>query len=322
MGNTSAGIVLALLSQVVSTAAVAQTYPSKALRIIIPFAPGGPTDIMGRIAAERLNRTLGVPVIADNRPGAGGNIGGRQCAKSPPDGYTLCMITPSAPIAVSMVKDLGFDPVTDFAHITLIANLPSLLTAHPSLPVRTVNDLIAFAKARPDQLVFSSAGNGTSPHMMMELFKTMTGVRMTHVPYKGLAMAVMDQVSGQIPVAFNTAISVVPHIQTGRLRGIATSSRERFPLLPDLPSVDESGVKGFDGGAWQGIVLPAKTPREIVMKLYGELQPMLASAETKEKFLAQGAMPSGMKPEEFAAFMKGETEKWARVAKAAGIRPE
>ena len=153
-------------------------------------------------------------------------------------------------------------------------------------------------------------------------FDVVAGIRLTHVPYKGLAMAVMDQVSGQIPVAFNTAISVVPHIQTGRLRGIATSSRERFPLLPELPSVDESGVKGFDGGAWQGIVLPAKTPREIVMKLYGELQPMLASAETKEKFLAQGAMPSGMKPEEFAAFMKGETEKWARVAKAAGIRPE
>lgn len=300
-------------------AALAQAYPSKPVRMIIPFLPGGPSDFMGRMAAERLTKAWGVQVIADNRSGAGGNIGAEQCAKSPPDGYTLCTMTVSHTVSLSILRNPGYDPVRDFSHVTLMANLPSLLTVHPSLPVRNVKELVAFARARPGQLTFSSAGIGTSPHMMMELLKWMAGVDMAHVPYKGLAAAILDQLSGQIPCSFNTAITALPHVKSGKLRAIATSTKERFPPLPDLPSVHESGLPGFEGGSWQGLVMPARTPREIVMKIYHELAPMLKSAETREKFLAQGAFPSGIEPEQFTAFVKRETEKWAKVAKAANV---
>ena len=315
-------VVFCACAWIACTAAFAQAYPAKPVRIIIPFAPGGPTDIMGRLAADRLTKAFGVQVIADNRPGAGGNIGWQQCARAAPDGYTLCMVTPGLAIAPSIYRKPGYDALTDFAYVTLMAMLPSVLTAHPSLPVRNVKDLIALAKARPGQLSYSSAGIGTSTHMMMELFSTMAGVAMVHVPYKGLALAVADQISGEIPVAFNTAITVVPQIRAGRLRGIATSSTARFPLLPELPSVDESGLKGFDGGTWQGIVMPARTPQAIVTRIYGELAPMLKSPETRESFLAQGAFPSGMPPEEFAAFVERETRMWAKVAKAARLVPQ
>jgi tripartite-type tricarboxylate transporter receptor subunit TctC len=314
--------VLAFIATVAASAAHAQAYPSKPLRIIIPFAPAGPTDFMGRIVAERLTRTLGVQVIPDNRPGAGGNIGFQQCARAPADGYTLCMMTPGAPIAPSLYKKVGFDLTTDFTYVTLIAELPSVLTVHPSLPVRSVKELIAVAKARPGQLSFSSAGVGTSTHMMMELFKSMAGVDMVHVPYKGLALAVADQISGEIPVSFNTAITVLPQIKSGRLIAIATSSKQRFPPLPQLPSVDESGLKGFEGGTWQGLVMPAKVPRAIVDRIYSDLAPMLKAPETRETFLAQGAFPSAIPPEEFARFIALETQKWAKVAKAAGLTPE
>ena len=299
----------------------AQTYPAKPVRFIVPFPPGGPTDIMGRMAAQRLTEAWGVQVVADNRGGAGGNIGSELCAKSPPDGYTICMLTVAQSMSPGIYPRLPFDPLKDFAPVTLMATLPSLLMAHPSLPVKNVKELVALAKAKPGMLPYASTGNGTSPHMLMEMLKWMAGVDMVHVPYKGLAPALLDQISGQIQVGFNTSISVVPHIASGKLRGIATSTKERFPLLPDLVSVDET-IKGFEGNSWQGLVMPAKTPRNIVMKVYNDLVPMLRSAETAEKFLAQGAIPSGMEPESFAAFVKNETEKWAKVAKATGVMAE
>jgi len=298
----------------------AQGYPAKPIRFIIPFPPGGPTDLMGRTAADRLARAWNVQVIADNRAGAGGNIGTELCAKSPPDGYTICMMTVAQTISPAVYKKLGFDPMKDFSHITLMAMLPSMLTTHPTLPVKTVKDVVALAKTSPGQLTYASTGNGTSPHMLMEMFSAMSGVKMVHVPYKGQAPAVVDQIAGQIQLAFNTAATVLPYVQSDKLKPIAISTRQRFPPMPNLPTVEEGGIKGFDASSWQSVVMPANTPREIVVKAYQELSAMLKSQEVRDRFLAQGAISSGMPPEEFTAFVKSEMEKWAKVAKFANLR--
>ncbi len=298
----------------------AQNYPAKPLRFIIPFPPGGPTDLMGRTAADRLAKAWNVQVVADNRAGAGGNIGTELCAKSPPDGYTICMMTVAQTISPAVYKKLGFDPIKDFSHITLMAMLPSMLTTHPTLPVKTVKDVVALAKNSPGQLTYASTGNGTSPHMLMEMFSAMSGVKMVHVPYKGQAPAVIDQIAGQIQLAFNTAATVLPYVQAGKLKPIAISTRERFPPMPNLSTVEEGGIKGFDASSWQSVVMPANTPREIVAKVYQELSAMLKSQEVRDRFLAQGALASGMPPEDFVGFVKREMDKWAKVAKFANIR--
>ena len=300
----------------------AQTYPAKPVRFIIPFPPGGPTDIMGRLASQRLTEAWGVQVVADNRAGAGGNIGAELCAKSPPDGYTICMMTVAQSISPSVYPRLGFDPLQDFAPVTLMATLPSLLMVHPSLPVKNIRELAALAKAKPGILTYASTGNGSSPHMLMEMFKWMAGVNLVHVPYKGAAPAIIDQISGQIDVAFSTAIAALPFVQQGKVRAIAVSTKERFPPLPDLPTVEQGGVKGFEGSSWQGVVMPARTPRDMVAKVHAELAKMLKSADMKEKILQQGGFASGNSPEEFSAFIKNEIDKWAKVAKAAKIRIE
>jgi tripartite-type tricarboxylate transporter receptor subunit TctC len=277
---------------------------------------------MGRLAAQRLTEAWGVQVVADNRAGAGGNIGAEMCAKSPPDGYTICMLTVAQSISPSIYPKLGFDPLKDFAHVTLMATLPSLLMVHPSLPVKNVKELVALAKAKPAILTYASTGNGTSPHMLMEMFKWMAGIDLVHVPYKGASPAIIDQISGQIDVAFSTAIAALPFVQQGKVRAIAVSTRDRFPPLPDLPTVDQGGVKGFDGSSWQGVVMPANTPRDMVVKVNAELAKMLKAPEMKEKILQQGGIASGNSPEEFSAFIKSETEKWAKVAKAAKVKLE
>ena len=310
------GLALALITG----AAVAQGYPAKPVRFIIPFPPGGPTDIMGRLAGDTLSKAFNVQYIADNRGGAGGNIGTELCAKAPPDGYTICMMTIAQAISPGIYRKLPFDPVKDFAHITLMAQLPSLLTVHPNFPAKNVKELIAIARSKPGQIAYSSTGNGTSPHMLMEMFSAMSGVKMVHVPYKGQAPAVVDQIAGQIQLAFNTAATVLPYVQAGKLKAIAISTRERFPPMPNLSTVEEGGIKGFDGSSWQSVVMPANTPREIVAKVYQELSTMLKSQEVRDRFLAQGAISSGMPPDEFVAFTKREMEKWAKVAKFANIR--
>lgn len=302
------------------SSALAQNYPAKPLRMIIPFPPGGPTDLMGRMAADRLSRSLGVQVTPDNRGGAGGNIGFELCAKSPPDGYTVCMMTVAQSISPGIYRKLGYDLSKDFSYITLMASLPSMLTVHPNLPVRNVKDLVTLAKRQPGQLIYASTGNGTSPHMLMEMFKYLAGVDMVHVPYKGQAQSVIDQISGQIQVAFNTAVTVLPHVKLNKLKPVAISTKERFPPMPDLQTVEEGGVKGYDGSSWQGVVMPAGTPREFVARIYQELATMLKAPDTREKFLAQGALASGMQPEEFMAFVMREAEKWSKVAKAAKVQ--
>jgi len=300
--------------------ALAQAYPAKPIRMIIPFPPGGPTDLMGRMAADRLSKGLGVQVIPDNRGGAGGNIGFELCAKSPPDGYTLCGMTVAQSISPGIYRKLGYDLSKDFTFVTLMATLPSMLTSHPSFPAKNVKDVIAVAKSRPGQIIYSSTGNGSSPHMLMEMFKWTTGVNMVHVPYKGQAQSVIDQISGQIQLAFNTAVTVLPHVKEGKLKPIAISTKERFPPMPELQTVAEGGVKDYDASSWQGVAMPAGVPREIVARVYQELAAMLKAPETRERFLAQGAFASGMPPEEFTAFVKREAEKWAKVGKAANVR--
>jgi tripartite-type tricarboxylate transporter receptor subunit TctC len=300
----------------------AQSYPAKPVRFIVPFPPGGPTDILGRVVATRLAEAWAVPVVADNRPGAGGNIGTEQCARSPADGYTICMLSIAQTISPSIYPRLAFDPARDFAHVTLLATLPSLLVVHPSLPARNVKELVGLARVRPGALSYASGGAGTSTQLLMEWLKLEAGINIVHVPYKGSGPALMDQISGQIEVAFTTIIAVLPYIQAGRLRAIAVSTRERFPTLPAVPAVAESGLKDFDGGSWQGIVMPAGSPRDALSKVSLDLTKMLRSPDTREKILAMGGITLGNSPEEFSVFVRTEMEKWAKVVKAAGIRSE
>lgn len=311
---------LVALTAVPCMAAHAQQYPVKPVRFIIPFPPGGPTDLMGRMAAERLSKAWGVQVVPDNRAGAGGNIGTDLCAKSAPDGYTICILTVAQSISPAIYSKLPFDPLKDLTPVTLMATLPSLLTVHPALPVKTVKELVALAKSKPGELSYASTGNGTSPHMMMEYFKVLTGVNVVHIPYKGQAPAVIDQISGQVQLAFNTAITVLQHVHAKQLKAIAVSTKQRFPAMPELPTVDESGVKGFEGSSWNGIVVPVGTPKEVTARIYQELTTMLKAPETREKLLGQGAIAGGGTPEEFAAYMKSEIEKWTKVAKFAKVK--
>src|SRR5688572_31459713 len=314
-------IVAALACMLVASAgALAQQYPAKPVRVIIPFPPGGPTDIIGRMVADILTKTYGVQFVADNRAGAGGNIGMEACAKAPPDGYTVCIMTVAQAISPALYKKLPFDPVKDFAHVTLAAQLPSMLTVHPSLPVKSVKELVALAKTKPGQMSYASTGNGTSPHMLMEMLKSMTGIDVVHIPYKGQAPAVLDQISGQVQLGFNTAIGVIPQVKQGRLRGIAISTRERFPAMPELPSVEEAGVKGFDGGSSNGIVMPAGTPQDIVNRIHAPIVAELRSPAGREQLLKNGALAGGGSPAEFADIIKAETAKWAKIAKFAKIQ--
>jgi tripartite-type tricarboxylate transporter receptor subunit TctC len=312
---------VSILALWVATAA-AQPYPSKPVRFIIPFPPGGPTDIVGRLVAERLSRNWNVQVVADNRPGQGGNIGTEQCARAPADGYTMCMISIAQSISPAIYPKLGFDPVRDFAHVTLLATLPSLLVVHPSLPVKSVPELIALAKAKPGALNYASGGGGTSSHLLMEMFNQQAGISTVHVTYKGTGPAIVDQLSGRIELAFSTAIAVLPYLQSGKLRALAVSTRERLPTLREVPTIAEAGLPNFDGGSWQGIVMPAGTPREYVDALSAELAKILHAPDMKERILGMGGIPLGNTPEEFAAYMKTEEEKWAKVVKAAKLGTE
>ena len=302
-------------------AAHAQTYPTKPIRMVLPFPPGGTTDILGRVAAQKLTEALGQQVIPDNRPGASGNIGTEQVAKAPPDGYTL-VTAPGSTLTIhpSLYAKLGFDPLKDFAPVTIIAAVPNLLVVHPSLPVRTVKELIALAKARPDQLNYASTGAGQSTHLSMELFKSMAGVKITHVPYKGSAPAVTDLIGGHVSLMFDNMPSALPHAKAGKLRGIAVSTLKRAAVTPELPTVAESGLPGFEVNVWFGVLAPAGTPRDIVQRLHGVLVKALQSPDVRERLSTQGAEPVGNTPEQFTAQMKADLVKWAKVVKAANIK--
>ena len=314
---------VACLFAVHAAAALAQPYPSKPVRIVVPFPAGGTTDILAREVAQRLTQTLGQPFVVDNRPGAGGNIGAELVAKSPADGYTFLMGTVGThAINASLYSRMPYDHVRDFAPVILVAGVPNVLVVNPSVPVHSVQELIAYAKANPGKLNFASSGNGTSIHLAGELFKVMTGVQMSHVPYKGSAPALADLVGGQVQLMFDNLPSSLQLIKGGKLRPLAVTSAQRSSALPDLPTVAEAGLPGFEATSWFGLLAPAGTPPDVIAKVNGEVATWLASPEAKDKLASLGAIAAGGSPEDFAHHIAAETAKWQKVVKASGARVE
>jgi len=312
-----------LLATISGLPVAAQTYPTKPVRIVAPYAPGGTLDVVTRMISQRLTETLGQQFVVDNRSGAGGIIGSDLVAKSPPDGYTIVMGNVSThAINVSLYPKHPFDPVKDFSPITQTVLLQMALVVHPSLPVTSVKQLIALAKARPGSLNYASGGIGTSQHLAAELFKSMTSTDMRHVPYRGNAPAIVDLLGGHVVLIFDNLASVLPHIKSNRLRAIASTSARRTALMPELPTVAESGLTGYEVIGWHGLFAPAGTPREIVHRLSTEVARMLATSDMRNQLSSQGVEPVGSTPEQFAAFQKSEMIKWAKVIKISGAKAE
>ncbi|SRR5687767_7512450 len=302
--------------------AAAQGYPVKPVRVLVGFPPGAGVDITTRLVTPRLAEALGQQFIVDNRAGAAGNIAAEIAAKTPPDGYTLLFA--SAPIAMSqaLYKNLTYNLERDFEPIGLIASAPFVLVVHPSVPAKSMKEFIAFAKARPGQLSFASTGSGGTPHLAMEMFKSQAGINMVHIPYKGTPQAVSDIMSGQVQVMFGNTLSVLPLVKAGRLRALAMSGAKRSAAAPEIPTVAESGMPGFEASTWFGIFAPSGTSREIVNRLNGELVRIVASADTRSRLLEQGAEPVTNTPDQFRAFVKGEIAKWGKVVQAVGVKLE
>jgi tripartite-type tricarboxylate transporter receptor subunit TctC len=289
---------------------------------VVPQSAGASTDLTARLIGQKLNVVLGQPVIVDNRPGAGSIIGTDLVAKATPDGYTLLVVASSITLNPTLHKDLPFDPVWDLAPITQLSSFPNMLVVHPAVPVKTVKDLIALAKAKPGGINYGSSGTGTGTHLSAELFKYMTGVEMVHVPYKGGGPAVQALLGGQVQLNFATIVSVLPHVRGGKLRAVAVTTAKRSPSAPDVPTIAESGVPGYDHGPWNGFLAPAKTPRTVIGRLNEEVVRILHTPETRAVFNNEGAEPVGNKPEEFGAIIRDETAKWAKVIRAAGIKAD
>jgi tripartite-type tricarboxylate transporter receptor subunit TctC len=314
-------VLLALLG-VAAPGVLAQNYPAHAIKLVVPSSPGGGTDIVGRILAQKLSEQLGQQVVVDNRAGAGTIIGNDAVAKSAPDGYTLLMGLSTLAINPSMYAKLPYDALRDFAPISQAVSSPNILTLHPSVPAKTVKELIALAKARPGSLTFGSAGMGTSPHLSGELFKTLARIDMVHVPFKGSGQSVISQLAGEIAANFPSVPTAMPYIKAGRLRGLGVTTLKRAQALPDVPSIAEAGLPGYEATQWFGLLAPAGTPRSIVDRLYQESSRALRSADVKERMTAEGLEVVGGTPEEFAAYIRSETDKWTKVIAAAGIKPQ
>ena len=316
------GKLIALALVMTAGAASAQTYPTKAVRLVVPFLAGGSTDIVGRTVAQKLSEMWGQQAFVDNRPGGGTTIGTEMVAKAAPDGYTL-LVTP-APFTInpSLLTKLPYDALTDFAPITLINTTPLVMVVNPGVPAKNVKELIALAKAKPGKLNFGSSGTGGSNHLAGELFDAMAGVKMVHIPYKGNAGALTDIVGGHLDVVYNGITSAVALIRGGKLRALAVTSLQRSAALPDVPTIDESGLKGFEAVAWNGLTAPAKTPRDVIMKINADVIKIVNSPELKERLKADGSDPVGNSPEQYAAFLRNEIAKWAKVIKFAGVKPE
>jgi tripartite-type tricarboxylate transporter receptor subunit TctC len=321
--TASAGIrlVVAACTMLLAPALSAQTYPAKTIRVVVAFAPGGGTDILARAIAQRLTETWGQPVVVDNRPGASGNIGTEIVARAAPDGYTL-LATSSGPFVISpsVFAKLPYDTVTDFAPVTLGVTYAYLLVAHPSVPARTVKELVALARSRPGRLTCGSGGVATPPHLITELFNLMAGVKIMHIPYKGTGAALIDVLGGHVDLLFGNLPSQLPHVRSGKLRAIGISTASRSDLLPAVPTIGEAGVPGFEANAWMGWFAPAGTPREIVAKLQGQIAAIMREPEMKQRLVSEGAEPAGGTPEQFAEFLKTDRAKWSKVIQAARIR--
>jgi len=300
--------------------AQAQNYPTRPIRILVPSTPGGSVDTLARTISPKLSEKWGQQVVVDNRAGAGGAIAGEMLAKAPPDGYTLMMGTIAATATNVSLQKTNYDPIKDFAPITLVATQNLMLVIHPSVPAKSVKELIAVAKAKPGQLSFASAGNGTGGHLSGELFKLLAGIDLVHIPYKGVAPALIDVVAGQVSMTFASLISGTPHYKSGRLRALAVTGAKRSVALPELPTMQEAGVKDYESATWYGMLAPAGTPRDIVNKLNTEIVAILRQPEINDRLSQEGAEPVGNTPQQFGAHIKSEIEKWRKVIRAAGIK--
>jgi tripartite-type tricarboxylate transporter receptor subunit TctC len=323
MRNTTIACLLAAMTMPALAAENAQSYPSKPIRLVVPFTPGGSTDILARVIGMKLTEAWGKQVVIDNRPGAGGNIGVDLVAKSLPDGYTLVMgHIGTFGVNPTLYPKLPYDPIRDFQPITLVALVPNMLSVNPSLPVKSVKELIALAKAKPGTINFGSGGNGSAAHLAGEYFKLMTKTEITHIPYRGTSPAVTDLIAGQIQMIITGVPPTLNFVKTGKLRALAVATSKRLALLPDLPTIAEAGVPGYEATQWYGVLAPAGTPRPIVDKLNAEMAKAIKGPDVREKLAADAAEPVGNSPEEFGAFIKKEIARWAPVVKASGARPE
>lgn len=318
--NRFSGAVLAAALGAWAGVAMAQPYPSRTIRMIIPAPPGGGVDTVARAIAPRLSEAIGQPVVADNRAGAGTMIGSELTAKAPPDGYTVLMVTNSHTINAALVKNLRYDPIKDFSPVTQVAAAPLLLLVHPSVPAGSVKELLALARRRPGQLLYASAGSGSGTHLAGALFESMAGIRVVHVPYKGGTPGLTDLVGGHVQIMFNNLISAGSLMNAGRLRALAVTGARRMSALPQVPTVAESGVPGYETGSWYGVLVPAQTPSDVVALLHREVVKIVKTPEIKERFAVEGSEAVGSTPQEFAELMKNEIQKWAKLVSTLGIR--
>jgi len=315
-------IAIAVLLWMSATAAAAQGYPSRPVTVVVPFPPGGLIDIVARIIQPRLQAELGQPVIVENRSGAGGTLGAEAVARAAPDGYTLLLANPSLSLAQHIYPKLNFRPLDDLAYIGRYGSVPNVLVVRPNLPVKTVVELVEYAKKNPGKLNYASNGYGTSPQMSMELFKSMTGTFILHIPFRGSGPAVASLLAGETDLMFDNLPPVLPQIKAGRMRALAVTSLERSPVMPDLPTLNESGLKGYEVTAWFGLAAPAAVPRDVVMRLNQALNKVSSDPQVREALVARGATVVQGTPEDFAAFVRAESGKWAPVVKRAGIVAE
>ena len=302
--------------------ALAQAYPAKAIRMIIAFSPGGPTDIVARIVANKLTEQLGQQVLVDNRPGAGGNIAAELAAKAAPDGYTIFYNTSAIVIGPALYAKVNYDTAKDFVPVALTATVPLLLMVHPSVPVKTAQELVELAKAKPGTLNYSSSGTGTITHLASALLAQRTGMTVQHVPYKGSAPALVDLAGGQVQFMIDTINTGLPYVRDGRLRALAVATIKRSSVLPDLQTLDETLLPGFEMSAWQGVVVPTGTPAAVVERLNAELNKAMASPDVRARLAVQGTEPLGGTPAQYAAYIQSESVKWSQVIKAAGVKAE
>ena len=314
--------VLPVLLAFCTAGALAQSYPTRAIKLVVPSSPGGGTDIVARILGQKLSEQLGQQFVVENRAGAGTVIGNDAVAKSAPDGYTLLMGLSTLAINPSMYTKLPYDALRDFAPISQSVSACNILILHPSVPAKTVVELIALARAKPGSLTFGSAGMGTNPHLSGELFKSLARIDMVHVPFKGSGQSIISQLAGEIAANFPSVPTAMPYVKAGRLRGIGVTTLRRVEVLPDVPSIAEAGLPGYEATQWFGLLAPAGTPRPIIDRLYQESSRALRSADMKERMTAEGLEVVGSTPEEFASYIRSETEKWTQVIKAAGIKPQ
>ena len=316
-------MLMAVLAALACAAASAQPYPVKPVRIVVGFTPGGGNDVISRLVASKLTAALGRQFVVENRPGAGGMIGAELVAKAPPDGYTLFLAgVATHGINPNLQKNVPYDPVRDFDPVCLMATAPTLLAVHPSLPARTVRQFIALAKARPDQINYASSGHGSSAQLATELFKSMTGTKLQHIPYKGIGAASTDLLSGQVQVMFNAAAALLVHTRSGRMRALGVGSLQRIPAIPDIPTISEAGVPGYQAGSWYGFVAPAGTPRVIIDRLSRETAAAVKAPDIASKLTGEANLVIGSSPDEFAAHIKGELARIGKVIRDAGIAME